>query len=109
MSGNELIEVSSNYKRYNAFLSRIRYARVIMNNQTGSNVPLSLNATQLIEFKLPAKTVFNLSKSFITYQYTIPAVANNYGVCFEDNQDFCQWLYFGDGGKKYLICPQQVA
>ncbi len=109
MSGNELIEVSSNYKRYNAFLSRIRYARVPMNNITGATVPLSLNATQLIEFKIPAKTIINLSKSFINYQYSIPAVANNYGVCFEDNQDFCQWLYFGDGGKKYLICPQQVA
>jgi len=98
MSQNELVEISSNYKTYDGFLSRIRYARVVLNNVTGSSVPLSLSATQLIEFKIPAKTVINLSKSFLTYQYTVPALANNYGVSFEDNQDFCQWLYMGEGG-----------
>jgi hypothetical protein len=88
----------SNYKKYDAYLSRLRYARVPMNNVTGSTVPLGLSSTNLVEFKIPSSTIINLSKSYITYQYVIPAVANNYGVSYEANQDFCTWCYYGDGG-----------
>jgi hypothetical protein len=69
-----------------------------MNNNTGTTVSIGISSTNLIEFKLPAGQVFNLAQSYITYQYTIAALANNYAFSFENNQDLCQWIYFGDGG-----------
>lgn len=97
-SPNELIQGSSNYKKYNAYLSRIRYARVPLNNVSSSSIPISLNATQLMEWKIPAKTVINLAKSYITYSYAPVGLASNNAVVFETGQDLCSWLYFGDGG-----------
>jgi hypothetical protein len=95
---NEFIQASSNYKSYNAYLSRLRYARVPLNNLSSTSVPIGLSSTTLLEFKIPSKTVINLAKSYITYQYTVPALAGNYGTVFEDNQDLCSWCYYGDGG-----------
>ncbi len=97
-SPNELVQSTSNYKRYEAYLSRYRYARVPLNNVSSTTVPLSLNATQLMEWKIPAKTVINLSRSYISYSYTVQPLAGQNAVIFETSQDLCQWCYFGDGG-----------
>jgi hypothetical protein len=88
----ELIQACSNYRSYDAYLSRGRFARIPLNNLTTTTVPISLNATQLLEWRIPAKTVMNLARSYISYQYIVPALANNYSAVFEDNQDLAQWV-----------------
>jgi len=95
---NELIPKDTNYRIYDAYLSRYRFSRIPLNNVTGTTVNIGLNSVNLMEWKLPAKTIFNLAQSFISYQYVIPASAGNYSVSFENNQDLCNWIYFGDGG-----------
>jgi hypothetical protein len=57
---------------------------------------LNPTSTTLCEWKIPANSCFNLSRSYIAYQWSLGASANNYGITFEDG---CDWrtAYFGNG------------
>ena len=91
-----------NYGQIDAHMSRLRYRRVPMSNIVNP-VPVNVTSTQMMEWKLPANTVYNLAKSVITYQYTLPAGgATQFGFTFENNLDFAQWGYFGDGNQALM-------
>ena len=60
-----LLSHATDFKTHNAYLPRYRYAKVVLNNISSSSVPISLSSTNLMEWKLPANTVYNLSKSYI--------------------------------------------
>ena len=78
-------------------IPRYRYARIPLNNLTSGTVALNPTSITLLEWKIAAGSVFNLAKSYVAYQYTIPAGgAGTYAVCFEDGYDF-RTVYFGNG------------
>lgn len=81
---------------------RYRFARIPLNNLSAGTVTINPTSSTLCEWKLPAQTVFNLSKSFIQYQLAIPASASNYGIVFADGCDFRD-IYFGDAGGKPIV------
>lgn len=85
------------YKDINLHASRYRYARIPLNNLPSGIASMLATSTTLCEWKLPASTVFNLSKSFIQYQITFPAgAAGSYACIHADGCDFRQ-VYFGNG------------
>ena len=62
----------------------------------------------LLEWKLPASTVCNLNRSFISEQWTLPAGgAGNYGVVYEDGVSY-RWCYFGNGSGLGICDLQNV-
>ena len=92
-----LVQSSSNYTRYDAYLSRLRYARVPLNNQAGSSLTFGNTSTGLAEFKIPARKVHNIGQSLLSYSYTLAnAAAGTYVCSFENNQDFASWAYLGN-------------
>lgn len=104
MSGEPLLAQTNDMKTHTAYLPRYRFARVALNNITSSSVSLALTSTQLMEWKLPAGTCFNLARSFVSYQYAVPALANNFAVTHEAGiPDFCSWASFGTGGGVNLV------
>jgi hypothetical protein len=104
----DIVQNVSNYRTLDAVLSRPRYARVSLNNLSSSSVPLGPTSTTLMEYKLPSRTCFNLSQSFMQYSWTAPAVAGQYICVFENGLDMCRSAYFGDGGG-LGICDLQYA
>jgi hypothetical protein len=77
---------------------RYRYAKIVLNNLSSSQVPFNLTSQTLAEFKIPSSTVCNFSKSFIIYQYSVPSsgVAGQYAAVHEQSFDF-QQVFFGSG------------
>ena len=84
------------YKDEHIRVPRYRYARIPLNNLPSGIVSIQPTSTTLLEWKLSANTVFNLSRSHIGYQYQIPASSGNYCCTFEDGHDF-RYAYFGNG------------
>lgn len=94
--GSGLIKTTF-YKDVDLNVSRIRYARIPLNNLTGNTVLFAPTSSNLLEWKLPALTCFNLKRSKIAMQYTIPAGgAGNWTVVPEDGCEFRN-ISFGDG------------
>ena len=86
----------NHYKDVKMLRPRYRYARLPLNNLTSGTVSLNPTSTTLLEWKIPASSVINMSKSYIAYQYAWPALASNYGFTYEDGCDF-RTAYFGNG------------
>lgn len=84
------------YKDVDVRIPRYRYSRIPLNNFTSGSVVVPPTSTTLLEWKIPASSVINLSKSYITYQTSWPALAGNYGFTYEDGCDF-RTIYFGNG------------
>lgn len=85
------------FKNVNMDVPRYRYARIPLNNLPSGQVPLLPTSSTLCEWKIPAQSVINLSRSYIAYQYTLAApAAGLYNVA---NIDGCDWrqVYFGMG------------
>ena len=61
------------YKTVDSLLCKYRYLKLSLNNQSSTSVQWQLSSSQLLQFKLSAATVYNLSRSYLTYSYTIPA------------------------------------
>ena len=76
------------YKSVDAVLCKYRYLKLSLNNQSSTSVQWQLSSSQLLQFKLSAATVFNLARSYLTYSYTIPAVAANYAYVHTQGLDF---------------------
>ena len=81
MSSDERIQKPDNinYKPVAMHNGKYRLRRVPLNNITGSTVTLDATATQLIEWKIPAGTVFNPARSFIDYQIELPSMRRQLG------------------------------
>jgi len=96
----EIIQNTNVYADYDGTLSKYRFRKVPLNaSGSGSTVTFQQSSSVLMEFKLPSREVFNLSKSFITYNYTIPAPADAtyFNASLENGMDFCNFMSFGDG------------
>jgi hypothetical protein len=86
-----------NFSVSDNMVPRYRYAKIPLNNLSSGQVPFNQTSQTLVEIKIPASTCFNLSKSFITYQYTVPSgVAGLYAAVHENGFDF-QQVFFGSG------------
>lgn len=93
---DSVLAPQNQYKDINLRVPRYRYARIPLNNLSSATVALNPTSTTLLEWKLPASSCYNLSRSYIAYQWACPALANNYSVTFEDGCDF-RTAYFGNG------------
>ena len=86
-----------NFSVSDNMIPRYRYAKIPLNNLASGQVPFNQTSQTLVEIKIPASTCFNLSKSFLTYQYTVPAAgAGLYSAVHENGLDF-QQAFFGSG------------
>jgi hypothetical protein len=88
-----------NFSVTDNMVPRYRYAKIPLNNLSSGSVPFNATSQTLVEIKIPASTCFNLSKSFITYQYTVPtpiATAGVFACAHESGLDF-QQVFFGSG------------
>lgn len=91
------------YKDIDVRVPRYRYARIPLNNLTSGIVALQPTSSTLLEWKIPASSVINLSKSFIAYQFTWPAGASGqYGYTFESGCDF-RTAYFGKASNALIL------
>jgi len=104
-----MLSQSSNYKQEQAFLPKGRYVRVPLNNLSSSSVPLAVSSSTLLQWRIPANLPHNLSKSFIGYTFTLPAVAAQYNVSFESSGcDLCTSVQFGTQSSVWLADIQNV-
>jgi hypothetical protein len=91
--------------KHDANFSKYRYTRIALNSSSGSTVTVGTSSVSPMDFKLPAKTCYNLSRSYVQYQYSIPAsgTAGTYACVNNLSQDLCSTIYFGDGGGKDVV------
>lgn len=78
-------------------LPRYRYTRLNMSNLPTGSCTVTPTSSTMCEWRIPSSACMNLARSFVTYQYTVPALAANFACVFEDGFDFRQ-VYFGNGG-----------
>lgn len=84
------------YKSSSVCVPRLRFARMPLNNLPSGTVVFAPTSVQLLEWRIPASTCMNLSKSYVQCQLPVPALANYYGLSFEDGVLF-RTVYFGNG------------
>ena len=96
------VNKSSDYAPITDRISRYRYARIPLNNLSSGTVTIQPTSITLLEWKISASTVINLSKSYIAYTTQVPALAANYGVSFEHGADFRQ-VYWGNGSGMGIV------
>lgn len=88
----------TNYKSSDVKVPRYRYARIVLNNITSGQVAFQPTSITLLEWRLPASTVFNLGKSFVSCQLPIAAgAAGQYTVIQEGDGCLFRQCYFGNG------------
>jgi len=105
---NSLIVPSANdYTNYQVLLNKYKFHRLTLNDRGGNSIDYQPNNTQPFEFIIPSNKVFNLSKSYITYTYTVPAKASLYGVVLENGLDFASQVELTVSGLP--ICNLQYA
>lgn len=103
-----VIPASQNmYKDVGMRIPRYRYAKIPLNNITASNVSFQPTSSTLLEWKIPSQSCINMARSFICYQWAVPALANNYSISFENGFDF-RSVYLGSGSG-LGICDLQFA
>jgi hypothetical protein len=78
MSSLDLTPQQVDYKVMNTHIPKYSYLRINLNNLTSSTVSVGASVGQLLEFKIGAY-VFNPAKSFVQYDYSLGALASNYG------------------------------
>ena len=83
-----------NYKAVEMHNGRYRMRKVALNNQSGSSVDIQASSTTLVEWKLPANTVWNLGRSSIDYVINVPLTAAKAKWSFEDTFEICGAIQF---------------
>lgn len=94
-----------NYEPVVEHTGQYRFLRLQPSNITGTSVDLDGSATSMIEYELPANTVFNLSKTVLDYQISIP-VQNPAKVAvwaFEDTFEIAQAVQYGLAADNLLV------
>jgi len=86
-----------NFSVSDNMIPRYRYAKIPLNNLASGQVPFNSTSQTLVEIKIPASTCFNLSKSFLTYQYLIPTSGGGYYTAVHENGLDFQQVFFGSG------------
>jgi hypothetical protein len=84
---------SINYKKIEQVSGKYRYARINLNNITGSQVPLSATSSTTLEFKLPAG-VYNLSRSFLSFVNNVNNITVSTYV-YDNSLSIAQSIQFG--------------
>lgn len=85
----ENIPLQNFYKSVESVLPKYRYNRLALNNMSSTTVQFLATSSQNLEFKIPACTVLNPARSFLTYQYTVPPLgAGQYPCVFSNALDF---------------------
>ncbi len=75
------------YKSVDMKVPRYRMVRIPCSTFSSGSVVFTPTSSSLMEFKIPASTVINLSRSSLMYQYSWPALASNYGVIHAQGLD----------------------
>ena len=92
-----------NYKAVDIHNGRYRLRKVPINNMANSSISLQAGATTLVEFKLPANTVWNTSRSSFEYMLNLPAQgAGLVSWNFEDTFEICGAIQFCNASGLYL-------
>ena len=91
------------YKDVERNVPRYRYARIPLNNLPSGQVVFTPTSVQLMEWKLPTSTAFNISRSFVSGTVPYPALAGNFLCTFEDVGGFWRQAYFGNGSGLGLV------
>ena len=108
MSQQSVIQNSSSYISHPGLLSSLRYHKIPLSNVSSNKLTINLSSINLGEFRISGGQVMNLGKSFVGYNYTVPATAAKYNVVHEQAQDFCNSVSFGDAAGINL-CDIQFA
>lgn len=76
------------YSTNDVSMPRYRYQQISLTNGQSSAVVFNPTSSTTVDFVLPTNTVFNLKRSYLEYQFTVPALASNYGIVNQDGFDF---------------------
>ncbi len=95
------------YKLRSITAPKYKFVRIPMNNHASASVNVTATSTELLEWKLPTQ-VYNLARSYISYNLEIPAEANFYHMSFEDTFDIAQSATFGSAGGVDLVNIQHL-
>lgn len=90
-----LLAPQLSFKDENMRVPRYRIAKIPLNNLSSSQVNLSTSSTTLLEWKIPANSVINLARSYLSYQLVVPALAGNNSVLHENGCP-ARDVYFGN-------------
>jgi hypothetical protein len=92
------------YKLRSVEAPRYKYVKVSISNQSVFPIPILATTSSLIEFRMP-NSVYNLSRSFISYQLAIAAPVNaaGYNWTHEDVFDLGQSIQFGSTGGQPIV------
>jgi len=109
MSDDNVLKTSNiNFKNVRQHPGKYRYLKVPLNNQTGNQVTMDAVSSQLLEWKLPA-TVYNLSKSLLSYNIELSAPAAKANFAFADTLEIAQSITFGTAGGLNLVDLQYAS
>lgn len=75
MSISSFVNPINDYHVNKELISRYRYVRVALNNVSGNAIQFQPSSNSLMEFRLPASSCINLSRSYVAYSLPIPASA----------------------------------
>jgi len=90
-----LLAPQISFRDENMRVPRYRLAKIPLNNLSSSSVNLSTSSTTLLEWKIPANSVINLSRSYLSYQLVVPALAGN-ASCIHESGCPIRDIYFGN-------------
>lgn len=97
----------ANYRSHTVHNGKYRFRKVLLNNIANATITTSATSQQLLEFKFPANTVINLSRSVL--EYTIACASNaKANFIFNDTTEIVSSIQFGDASGQYL-CDMQYA
>jgi hypothetical protein len=80
--------------------ARYRFSRQPVYNIPSGSITVNSTSANNFQIKIPAQTVFNLGRSLIPYQYTLPAgTATQYVCSYEDGVNLFRNIQFTDGSQ----------
>ncbi|MDR3571313.1 MAG: hypothetical protein P4L81_03895 [Candidatus Pacebacteria bacterium] len=109
-SSHVVLSDSVDYKPVVMHSGRYRQRALPLNNIPAASVAITATGSQLVEWKIPANTVFNPSRSTMPYQLTIPVQAA--GTCvfsFEDTYEICNSIQFSSAAQPGLLMDLNFA
>src|SRR5665647_772001 len=91
-----------NYKSEQMLNGRWRIRKQPRSNLQGSSIDLQATGTTMVEWLIPAHTIFNLARSTIDYQVEIPGQPGVFTWAFDDSFEICSSIQFCNASGVYL-------
>ena len=88
------------YAQYEAIHPKYTYIQILPQGNTTFTGTAS-GGTQII-FELPAQSVYNLSKSYLTYHFQVPSVVATSHFVVVDTWTHFNQIFFSNRGSQYL-------